>query len=88
MSFLCSSFKSVANGKIYGLTQICRSCPLLSLIAMERAFFVVVLGTVVEQPIEKMAQESCRLLLEHIADGYRRIEEIALRGETVIREST
>jgi hypothetical protein len=44
--------------------------------------------TVVEQPIEKMAQESCRLLLEHIADGYRRIEEIALRGETVIREST
>ena len=44
--------------------------------------------TVVEQPIEKMAQESCRLLLEHIADGYRRIEDIALRGETVIREST
>ena len=43
---------------------------------------------VVEQPIEKMAQESCRLLLEHIADGYRRIKETALRGEKVIRAST
>ena len=38
--------------------------------------------------IEKMAQESCRLLLEHIADGNKMIEEIVLRGETVIREST
>ena len=44
--------------------------------------------TAVEQPIAKMAQEGCRLLLEHLADADKPIEEIALRGETVIREST
>lgn len=44
--------------------------------------------TAVEQPIEKMAQECCRLLLGHIADGNRNTEEMALRGETIIREST
>lgn len=44
--------------------------------------------TAVEQPVEKMAIESCRLLLEHLADGNKKVEEIALRGETVIREST
>ena len=44
--------------------------------------------TAVEQPIGKMAQESCRLLMEHITDSNKKTEEIALRGETVIREST
>jgi LacI family transcriptional regulator len=44
--------------------------------------------TAVEQPIEKMAQECCRLLLEHIADRNRNTEEMSLRGETVMREST
>ena len=44
--------------------------------------------TAVEQPIGKMAQESCRLLMEHIIDSNKKTEEIALRGETVIREST
>ena len=38
--------------------------------------------------IEKMAQECCRLLLEHIADRNRNTEEMSLRGETVMREST
>ena len=36
--------------------------------------------TAVEQPIAKMAQEGCRLLLEHLADADKPIEEIALRG--------
>ena len=44
--------------------------------------------TAVEQPVENMAMESCRLRLEHLADGNKKVEEIALRGETVIREST
>ena len=44
--------------------------------------------TAVEQPVEKMAQECCRLLLEHLADADKKVEEIALRGETIIREST
>ena len=44
--------------------------------------------TAVEQPVEKMAPECCRLLLEHLADADKKVEEIALRGETIIREST
>lgn len=40
-----------------------------------------------EQPIEKMAHESCRLLLEHLADDGKKIEDITLRGEIVMRES-
>lgn len=44
--------------------------------------------TAVEQPIGEMARESCRLLMEHLADNYKKTEEIALRGETVVREST
>lgn len=35
-----------------------------------------------------MAKESCRLLMEHLADNNKKTEEIALRGETVVREST
>ena len=44
--------------------------------------------TAVEQPVEKMAQECCRLLLEHLTDADKKVEEIALRGEAVMREST
>ena len=44
--------------------------------------------TAVEQPIGEMARESCRLLMEHLADNNKKTEEIALRGETVVREST
>lgn len=43
--------------------------------------------TAVEQPIEKMAHDSCRLLLEHLADDVKKIEDITLRGEIVMRES-
>ena len=44
--------------------------------------------TAVEQPVEKMALECCRLLLAHIEDKDKHPEEVILRGETVIREST
>ena len=38
--------------------------------------------------IPNMGDHSLATTANTIADGYRRIEEIALRGETVIREST
>lgn len=44
--------------------------------------------TAVEQPVEQMAVESCRLLLSHIEDAGKQPEDIVLRGETVLREST
>lgn len=44
--------------------------------------------TAVEQPVERMAIEACRLLKEHIADEDKQPEDIALRGEMVLREST
>ena len=44
--------------------------------------------TAVEQPVERMAIEACRLLREHIADEDKQPEDIALRGEMVLREST
>ena len=44
--------------------------------------------TAVEQPVEQMAVESCRLLLSHIEDAAKQPEDIVLRGETVLREST
>lgn len=44
--------------------------------------------TAVEQPVERMAMEACRLLCEHIADDHKQPEDIALRGEMVFREST
>lgn len=44
--------------------------------------------TAVEQPIGEMAKESCRLLMEHLADNNKETEGDALHGETVVREST
>lgn len=44
--------------------------------------------TAVEQPVERMAQESCRLLMAHLADPMKPAEDIALRGTIVEREST
>lgn len=43
--------------------------------------------TAVEQPVEKMADEACRLLLAKI-EGERKNEEVVLRGEIIEREST
>lgn len=43
--------------------------------------------TAVEQPVEKMAAEACRLLLARI-DGDMKTEEVVLRGEIIEREST
>lgn len=43
--------------------------------------------TAVEQPVEKMAEEACRLLLAKIS-GDEKKEEVVLRGEIVEREST
>ena len=43
--------------------------------------------TAVEQPVEEMAKEACRLLLAHIADANKPAEDVALRGETIYRES-
>ena len=43
--------------------------------------------TAVEQPVEKMAEEACRLLLAKIG-GDEKKEEVVLRGEIVEREST
>ena len=44
--------------------------------------------TAVEQPVYKMATETCRLLMEHIADGSKKPEDVVLRGEIIEREST
>ena len=43
--------------------------------------------TAVEQPVEEMAKESCRLLLAHLQDANKQAEDIVLRGETIFRES-
>ena len=43
--------------------------------------------TAVEQPVDEMAREACRLLLAHIADANKPAEDVALRGETIYRES-
>ena len=44
--------------------------------------------TAVEQPVEQMAIETCRLIMEHIADDAKKVEEVVLRGEIIDREST
>ncbi len=44
--------------------------------------------TAVEQPIEQMAAEACRLLMAHVADSAKCAEDIVLRGEIIDREST
>lgn len=44
--------------------------------------------TAVEQPVERMAAEACRLLLRHIADAEIAAENVVLRGKIVEREST
>ena len=43
--------------------------------------------TAVEQPVEEMAREACRLLLAHMVDANKPAEDVALRGETIYRES-
>lgn len=43
--------------------------------------------TAVEQPVEEMAKEACRLLLAHLQDANQPTEDIVLRGETIFRES-
>ena len=43
--------------------------------------------TAVEQPVEEMAKEACRLLLAHLQDANLQAEDIVLRGETIFRES-
>lgn len=43
--------------------------------------------TAVEQPVEEMAKEACRLLLAHLQDANLPTEDIVLRGETIFRES-
>lgn len=44
--------------------------------------------TAVEQPVEQMASEACRLVMAHIADSAKGVEDIVLRGEIIDREST
>lgn len=44
--------------------------------------------TAVEQPVERMASEACRLVLAHIADPGKKAEDVVLRGDIVEREST
>lgn len=44
--------------------------------------------TAVEQPVEQMASEACRLVMAHIADSDKGVEDIVLRGEIIDREST
>lgn len=43
--------------------------------------------TAVEQPVEEMAKEACRLLLAHLQNDNQPTEDIVLRGETIFRES-
>lgn len=43
--------------------------------------------TAVEQPVEEMAVEACRLVLEHMSQANRPFEDIVLRGNTIFRES-
>lgn len=44
--------------------------------------------TAVEQPVEQMALEACRLLLEHMANPAKVPEDVVVRGEIVERESS
>lgn len=44
--------------------------------------------TAVEQPVEQMAAEACRLLMAKISDRDKQVEDVVLRGEIVEREST
>ena len=44
--------------------------------------------TAVEQPVEQMATEACRLLMQNIADSDKQVEDVVMRGEIVEREST
>ncbi|MGN0231640.1 MAG: LacI family DNA-binding transcriptional regulator [Muribaculaceae bacterium] len=44
--------------------------------------------TAVEQPVAKMAAETCRLLVEQIANPEAKKESILLRGDMILREST
>ncbi len=44
--------------------------------------------TAVEQPVEQMAIEACRLLMQNIAGNDKPVEDVVLRGEIVEREST
>ncbi|WP_308268306.1 substrate-binding domain-containing protein [Prevotella sp.] len=41
-----------------------------------------------EQPVEQMAIEACRLLMQNIAGNDKPVEDVVLRGEIVEREST
>ena len=43
--------------------------------------------TAVEQPVEEMASEACRLLMAHLENPNQPAEEVVLRGETIYRES-
>ena len=44
--------------------------------------------TAVEQPVEQMTAEACRLLMAKISDSDKQGEDVVLRGEIVEREST
>ena len=44
--------------------------------------------TAVEQPVEQMTAEACRLLMQNIAGSDKPVEDVVLRGEIVEREST
>ena len=44
--------------------------------------------TAVEQPVEQMTAEACRLLMAKISDSDKQVEDVVLRGEIVEREST
>lgn len=44
--------------------------------------------TAVEQPVEQMATETCRLIMAHVADDAKATEDVVLRGEIIDREST
>ena len=44
--------------------------------------------TAVEQPVEQMAAEACRLLMAKISDSDKQVDDDVLRGEIVEREST
>ena len=43
--------------------------------------------TAVEQPVEEMAKEACRLLMAHLENPNQPAEDVVLRGETIYRES-
>ena len=44
--------------------------------------------TAVEQPVEQMAEEACRLLMHNIVNSGKHVEDVVLRGKIVEREST